>query len=242
MKIAIISDIHANLEALQEAKNYIDKIEDLWGTMCLGDIVGYGPNPKECLEFVQGWCKLIVKGNHDEVGEDHSQDNFNSHAKEAIEWTKNQLSETDIKFLDNLPYKEEDKNFCFVHANPYAPEDWDYVGSFEKAEYCFDYFDAPICFIGHTHVPAIILKDESGEVDILENSKYQMKEGEQCLVNVGSLGQPRDHNNQLSFCVYDIKNREIELIRLKYNYHKTQEKMKAAGFNEFLVERIGEGK
>src|SRR3990172_12337150 len=156
MKYAIISDIHGNLEALESVLDDIErrKVDSI---LCLGDIIGYGPNPNECVELIKSKAKIILAGNHDyaPLGKiDISY--FNPWARSAIEWTRGELSEESVEFLLSLPLKAEIDGFTIVHATPYHPQEWNYIITIGDAIKNFPEFKNQICFIGHSHVPMII--------------------------------------------------------------------------------------
>ncbi len=237
MKIGIVSDIHGNWEALK-AVSYIlesEKVEEVW---CLGDIVGYGPDPSLCIEWVKKNCKLIVCGNHDKAIYDPSElVYFNPAAQTAINWTSEQLKESDIAFLKSLPLTINWEDYLLVHASPERPQDWIYIFSVWEAERAFECCEERIILVGHTHVPqAYELKEEMAEeaefpVELKSNIRY--------LINPGSVGQPRDGDPRASFGI--LKDNVFELIRVEYDVRKTQTKMYERGLPEFLARRLATG-
>lgn len=229
MKYAIISDIHSNLEALQKALTIIDekKIDEI---ICLGDVVGYGANPNECVDIVRERCSTIVLGNHDAAALDVSQaHDFNAIAKKAVVWTSQQLTEESKAYLSSLPMVAKKENILIVHSSPNSPEAWDYIIDNDDAATAFRYFDEKICFIGHTHVPGIFTRHGRAKNITLD---------EQYLVNVGSVGQPRDGNPKLAFGIFDSSTWEYELIRSQYDIQKAAEKIYAAKLPEELGNRL----
>ncbi len=237
MIIAIISDIHGNLEALRETFSYIDK-EKIDTVYCLGDIVGYGPNPNECVEIVRNRCKSIVLGNHDAAASgalDISR--FNLNARNAIIWTGKKLKEENRNYLENLPYIYKDQDLFFVHASPKNPERWTYVFSDITAKEELNSFNEKVCFIGHTHSPMIYPDAEKGNY----SNCYTFANNKKYLVNVGSVGQPRDGDNRLCFCIYDTIEQNIEFVRLNYDIKGTGEKIIRSGLPPFLAERLING-
>ena len=242
MRYGIISDIHANLEALQTALTDINVL-NVDQVVCLGDIVGYGANPNECLDIIRDKCEIVILGNHDNVAIGREEpENYNQYALHSIEWTKNNLTQDNKKFIQSLPYMFEENNILFVHASPKSPADWAYVTSLDDAVDSFDFFSQEVCFIGHTHCPVIIIKENDQNFQVIEDSIYKIQEGEQLLVNVGSVGQPRDRDNRLSFCIYDTEKKIVELFRREYNISKAQEPMHKNGFADFLINRLNEGR
>lgn len=237
MTIAIISDIHGNLEALRETFSYIDK-EDINTVYCLGDIVGYGPNPNECVELVRKRCKTVVLGNHDAAATgtvDISR--FNLNARTAIVWTRKKLNEENRNFLKDLPYTYKENDLLFVHASPTHPESWTYVFSVVTAKEELSGFNEKVCFIGHTHSPVIYPNAETAD----KSNRQHFEKDKKYLVNAGSVGQPRDGDNRLCFCLYDTIEQNIEFIRLNYDIKVTSEKIISSGLPPFLAERLING-
>ena len=222
MKIAYISDIHSNLEALEIALHEITQ-RNIREICCLGDIVGYGAEPNGCVDRIREAVHKTIAGNHDfaVVGLTSTQ-YFNSYAQEAIHWTSQQLSETNKLFIKELPLTCSQNGVLCVHSTPTNPQEWDYIFSREEAERQFSAFKESICFIGHSHIPA----------------EFQSRSKKRRIINVGSIGQPRDRDPRLSFVIYDTESREIERVRLKYDVEIAAAKIRKAGLPEFLAERL----
>ena len=240
MRYAVIADIHGNLEALQAVLADI-KEQKCTHVVCLGDVVGYGANPKECLDIIRGMNIPVVKGNHDEyIGVDVNPDGFNDAAAEAVTWSRAQLTEDDRKWLRELKYFRLVANFSIVHATLDAPQRWGYV--FEKLEAAasFTYQNTQVCFFGHTHVPVAFIRDTGVRGGTY--SKFRVEAGKKYFVNVGSVGQPRDGNPKSAYVIYDLVQQTIELRRLDYPIAEAQRKIRAAGLPERLAERLASGK
>jgi len=240
MKYAIISDIHANLEGFQTVLADL-KEQKCTHVVCLGDVVGYGANPKECLDIVRGMNIPVVKGNHDEyIGVEEDPEGFNDAAAEAVAWSRAQLLDEDRKWLRDLKYFRIVANFSIVHATLDAPQRWGYV--FEKLEAAasFTYQNTQVCFFGHTHVPLAFIR-ESG-VRGGTYTKFRVEQGKKYFVNVGSVGQPRDGDPRAGYVIYDLQQGTIELRRLTYDVQTAQRKIRAAGLPERLAERLSLGK
>ncbi len=240
MRYAVIADIHGNLEALQVVLADI-KEQKCTHVVCLGDVVGYGANPKECLDIIRGMNIPVVKGNHDEyIGVDVNPDGFNDAAAEAVTWSRAQLTEDDRKWLRELKYFRLVANFSIVHATLDAPQRWGYV--FEKLEAAasFTYQNTQVCFFGHTHVPVAFIRDTGVRGGTY--SKFRVEAGKKYFVNVGSVGQPRDGNPKSAYVIYDLVQQTIELRRLDYPIAEAQRKIRAAGLPERLAERLASGK
>jgi predicted phosphodiesterase len=240
MKYAIIADIHANLEAFQVVLEDI-KAQQCTHCACLGDVVGYNANPKECLDIVREMNIPVVKGNHDEYcSTDEPLDGFNPAAAEAVNWTRKQLTEDDRQWLRDLKYRQMVNNFTIVHATLDAPQRWGYVFDKLAAAASFTYQNTPVCFFGHTHVPVAFMRDTMVRGGTY--SKFKIEAGKKYFVNVGAVGQPRDNNPKAAYVVYDVDEGTIELRRLEYNIPKAQQKILAAGLPERLAERLSYGR
>jgi predicted phosphodiesterase len=208
MRIAIISDIHSNLEALTKALEIIDQ-KSVNEIICLGDIVGYGANPNECVELVRQRCKIVIKGNHeDAIDNIELVEHFSNNARKAIAWTRNQLTKENINYLQALPLSDKKENLMFVHATPCNPESWYYIIDKNTAIRAFQCFSEYICFIGHTHTP---------EVFSTHGRMHEISKDQRCLINIGSIGQPRDRNPNLSFGLFDTDLWKYENIRATYD-------------------------
>jgi diadenosine tetraphosphatase ApaH/serine/threonine PP2A family protein phosphatase len=231
MRVAIISDIHSNLEALQKALEIIDekKVEEI---VCLGDLVGYGANPNECVELTRKRASRILLGNHDQAAFDLSQtEHFNRHARTAAYWTNQTLTQENLEFLKSLPFQHVIDDLTFVHASPRDPEQWEYVFSAHEAKTNFESFQTRICFVGHTHIPGVFPED-------LKMQKSKVVRENRYIINVGSVGQPRDGNWKLSFGIFDTSAWTYDLIRSEYDVQTASEKIVAADLPRFLADRI----
>lgn len=239
MRYAIIADIHANLEALEVVLDDAKK-QKATHYACLGDVVGYNANPKECLDIVRGMAMPCVKGNHDELcSTENELAGFNPHAAEAVCWTREQLSTEDRQWLRDLKYFRLVANFSIVHATLDGPERWGYVFDKMDAASSFTYQNTAVCFFGHTHVPTAFIRDS--QVRGGTYSKFRVEPGRKYFVNVGSVGQPRDRNPKCSYAIYDLTDGTIELRRLDYDIPKAQAKIIAAGLPKRLADRLADG-
>lgn len=229
MRLAIISDIHANLEALNATLAEIEK-QDIDTIVCLGDIVGYGADPSECIRLVRDQCDITIIGNHDVAAVNLKKaDDFNVNARLAARWTNSVLSEDEKKYLQTLPLSAELEKLLFVHGSPFEPEEFHYVLSTRDALDAMEYFTQKFCFIGHSHVPGIFSR--VGRVASVN------PEG-RFLVNVGSVGQPRDGNPMLSFGILDTDSWKYQNIRLDYEMERAARKIIAVGLPPALGERL----
>ena len=244
MRTAIISDIHGNLEALSAVLYDIESL-NIDEIICLGDIIGYGPNPNECISLVNSKSPVILLGNHDAAVLDPlSTQNFNINAKIAIEWTSKHLSDQSLDFLKNLPMSKVEDNKTFVHATPYEPRMWYYISSVEEALFNFQFFDTTFCFVGHTHIPVTISLDKNNKINVSQDGLLDFSKDTEAhyLINVGSVGQPRDRNPRSSYGILDTDSSIFSLRRVEYDIEKCQAKMKKQKLPEFLISRLTDGK
>jgi predicted phosphodiesterase len=240
MRYAIIADIHANLEAFETVLADA-KAMNCTHYACLGDVVGYNANPKECLDMVRAMGMPCVKGNHDEYcSAETDLEGFNPHAQEAINWTRDQLTDDDRKWLRDLRYIRLVASFSIVHATLDGPQRWGYVFDKLAAAASFTYQNTSVCFFGHTHVPVAFVRDSMVRGGTY--SKFKTEPGKKYFVNVGSVGQPRDGNPRASYVVYDLDEGSIEIRRLDYDIVTTQRKIIEAGLPPRLAHRLAEGK
>ncbi len=241
MRIAIISDIHANLEALEAVMLDISgkKCDRI---ICLGDIVGYGPNPGDCIRLLSEAGIPCIKGNHDEAcASDVFPYRMNAMASSAVVWTQSKLSKIEKLWLSNLPFTMELPEMFFVHASPHDPDHWAYILDTYEARRAFGAFNGIICFVGHTHEP--VAWTQTGEViDPERYDRLHLEQGKRYLVNVGSVGQPRDRDPRAAYVIYDTEEAFVELQRLPYNIETTQDKILEAGLPLALAQRLELGR
>ena len=243
MKYGIFSDIHGNYEALRKVMESMERL-GVEKKICLGDVVGYGPWPNECVEVVRENADITVVGNHDiaAIGRESSETWNNYNAQRAIEWTQQVLTPQSQDFLASLPYMVSEEPALFVHASPWSPADWPYVSSLDDAVDAFSFFTEKMCFIGHTHWPIVVIMEGEQSFKVSETLFHTVQDNQRILVNVGSVGQPRDRNPLASWCLCDTDKMTVEIVRVAYDIHKTQEQMRQYGFAEFLISRLAEGR
>ena len=240
MRFAIFGDIHANLEAF-EIVLADARVQRCTAYICLGDVVGYNANPRECLELVQSLKCPVVKGNHDDyASSDSSLESFNPLAEAAIQWTRDQLNPSEKSWLGTLPLISEIHGFMIVHATLEDPGGWSYVLNQLDAAASFSKQTTELCFFGHTHAPKAYIKDSS--VVGLPFEQLVLQPGKKYFVNVGSVGQPRDGDWRAAYVVFDEERRTIRLRRLTYDLPKTQEKILSSGLPPRLADRLAFGK
>ena len=259
-KVALISDIHANLEALEAVLAHIRAQGDVERIYCLGDVVGYGPNPKKCLDLIIEKTKWCVLGNHD-YAVFYEPTNLNYAAEQASFWTRHILETEKLKpqrgkrwnFLGQLPMKKtmeaktisESAKIDFVHASPRKPineyifPDDVYTNTI-KIKVLFARVEH-ICFVGHTHLPGVFLDEPDFYLPEELGHVYPIVDGEKAIINIGSVGQPRDRDNRASY-VY-VEGNEVNFVRLKYDYETTAKKILATKeLDPFHAERLRDGR
>jgi len=242
LKWAVFSDIHGNLEAFKAVWDYISK-EDIDKIAILGDIVGYGANPKECIDQLRYRADIIVAGNHDFAVTGLTDiSNFNYVARTAIEWTIEQLPDVGSAFLSGLPLTSVVNDLTFVHSNPHNPQEWKYLLSLNDARNGFNFFHNRICFVGHSHIPVIFAKDSKGRVSSSKDHRIELKDGARYIINVGSVGQPRDGNPAAAFGILDTEESVFTINRAPYDIRAAQKKIIEAGLPERLAIRLAAGK
>ena len=240
MRFAIFGDIHANLEALTAVLADAEKHE-VTHYVCLGDVVGYNANPRECLEIVRNLDCPVVKGNHDEQASMEDElVGFNPLAEEAINWTRDQLNAEDKQWLRDLKMVRQVRDFTIVHATLDTPHKWGYVFNQLDAAASFNYQHTQLCFYGHTHAPRAYIRDGSVKSQLLD--KLTLERGKKYFINSGSVGQPRDGDWHASYVLYYPDKQLIELRRLEYDIFKAQDKIIEAGLPQRLAERLAQGK
>src|ERR1700722_4737574 len=240
MRIAIFGDIHANLEAFEAV--LADALDQgCTAYICLGDVVGYNANPRECLELVQSLKCPVVKGNHDDYASSESSlESFNPLAELAIQWTRDQLSSPEKFWLGGLPLISEVRGFTIVHASLEDPGGWGYVLNQLDAAASFSKQTTELCFFGHTHTPRAYIKDSS--VVGVPFEQLILEPRKKYFINAGSVGQPRDGAWRGTYILLDEEKRTIRLRRLRYDLAKTQGKILKSGLPPRLADRLALGK
>ncbi|MGJ8656288.1 MAG: metallophosphoesterase family protein [Akkermansiaceae bacterium] len=240
MKIALFGDIHANLEALETVLADAEA-QGCDSYVCLGDVVGYNANPSECLEIIRQMDCPVVKGNHDEdAGGDHSLEMMNPIAAEALQWTRDQLTDEQREFLARMRMVRQVEDFTIVHSTLDQPNVWNYVTNKFDAMSNFSYQFTQVCFHGHTHVPRVFVR--GAKVQDVPPESIAIEEGMKYFINAGSVGQPRDGDWRASYCIYDLEAKLIYFRRLEYDIETTQKKILAAGLPEALANRLADGR
>lgn len=259
MRVLVISDVHANLTALDEVLVDAERVEWLGrkgfdAVWSLGDIVGYGPRPNECIQRLREFeAHLRVAGNHDWAALDRLDiDDFNPEARKTVLWTRKQLGESSLAYLQTLPDRALEPivggPFTVTHASPRHPV-WEYIVNTGVARENFDYFATPFCLVGHTHVPRVfrlVVDPLNGaaqctahspvlDVDIALRGEHRL------ILNPGSVGQPRDKDPRAAYALLDTEQETWRFCRVRYDFEVTQSQMRQAGLPERLIARLAYG-
>lgn len=239
-KIAILGDIHSNIDALEVVLNDA-RAQGVDEYFCTGDIVGYNACPHECLEIIRSLECPVVKGNHDHyVASERNLEDFNPHAAAVVLWARGQLTDEELQYLHDLPFSVTKAGVTLVHSTMDKPENFGYVFDNYQAETNFIFQKTPICFHGHTHCPMIYEKQLSG-IYRIEPQDFDLKPGRKYFINVGSVGQPRDGDPRATYVIYDSVSRRVSFRRLEYDIAAAQARVRAAGLPERLAERLAYG-
>lgn len=242
MRYAILSDIHANLAAFQAVIEHLkgQQIDEIWN---LGDVVGYGPYPNECIELLRSFPNASIAGNHDwgstgKIGISE----FNRDAAFACRWTGTVLKAGYDGYLRDLPETNVRGEFTMAHGSPRRPI-WEYIMNVGEAVENLPYFKTPVCLVGHSHIPFFFRRLE-GEPPLFrhleDGEEIALGEG-RYIINPGSVGQPRDGDPRGSYAIYDADTKSVTLHRIPYDISQTQQRMRQTGLPHFLIDRLSYG-
>ncbi len=240
-----MSDVHGNLEALRAVLADADT-EGAHAVLCLGDLVGYGADPVACVETVARRAAAVVAGNHEHgaIGRG-SLGWFNPVARAAILWTRDRLGDDTGRYLEGLPLTTTVGDACLVHASPRQPEEWDYLVSAEDGFDVFGDFSTRLCFVGHSHRPGVWSVGSSGREFTHAfrtwPARVRLDDGRRYVVNVGSVGQPRDRDPRAAYTLWDEDEREVVIRRVSYDHREAAAKILAAGLPRLLADRLAGG-
>ncbi len=241
LRIAVISDIHGNREALDTVFEEIDRLS-CEKVFCLGDVVGYGPDPCYCVEVVAERCEVTLAGNHEyAVLGKINIDYFNPHARQATLWTRDHLGDQELEAISEYPLTHVWEECTFVHGTLDSPDLFDYIQTSFDAHLSLECLKNRVCFIGHSHVPITFLQSED-TITFNDNPLVSLEPAIKSIVNVGSVGQPRDGNPKASFVTFDTESEEMKLHRIAYDLSATQKKILEAGLPKFLADRLAVGR
>ncbi len=241
MRYGIFSDIHANWEALESVLRAFKK-ENIDSYFCVGDVVGYGANPGECIKAVQDIRAVCVAGNHDWAVVNKTDIRyFNAMAKAAVEWTKRSLNKEERNFLEKLELVYRSDDFILVHGTLQEPQFFHYLIESIQAKEMFALMDRNVSFVGHSHMPGIFI-EKGNRIQYTLSAEVTLESQSRYIVNVGSVGQPRDGNPKPSYCIFDTKEKTISIKRINYLIEEAQKKIIAAGLPVFLASRLAVGR
>ncbi len=238
MIIAFISDVHANLEALQVTladieKQHVDRIH------FLGDAVGYGPEPNPCVELIAANCDIKLLGNHDFAALGlETPDSFNEIARVSMEWTLKELSARSTTAMADFELEAIDGDFYMTHASPRTPDLWEYILDIDSACSQFEHFEQQVAFVGHSHLPAFFCKRADDTISQRYITESELDPDSRYIINVGSVGQPRDHDPRACYVTVDTKNNIIRYHRVEYDISKAIASIDSHGLPQILGERL----
>jgi predicted phosphodiesterase len=241
MLILIISDIHANITALESVLSAAGEVDGVW---CLGDLVGYGPDPNECVERVRQLPNLVcLIGNHDAaVAKRIDITSFNNEARLAVLWTQSVLSEPNLEFLLGLEAQKTLDSVTLAHGSPRQPI-WEYLLDTRTANKNFEFFDTPFCFVGHSHLPVVFQKQDgqqNADLFIPELDSH-LDMAPRAILNPGSVGQPRDRDPRASYAIYDTDTQTWSYNRVPYDIPSVQARMRAENLPQRHINRLSTG-
>lgn len=240
MRTGILGDIHSNLSALDAVLKRFEK-ERVERILSVGDIVGYGARPAECIERVRSIGAVVVKGNHDAacVGELDMR-YFNEHARAALRWTRTVLDEEDMGWLSSLPFVADLVDCCVGHGTYHRPELFDYIQGPSDADPSLEVMTVPLCFVGHTHVPVALLRleDDPGHTAYTLDPEIDLADVRRALINVGSVGQPRDEDPRAAYAVFDSDDRRVWIGRVPYDIEDEAKRIRSVGLPDVLAKRL----
>jgi len=241
MKSLVLSDIHANLTALEAVLEDAGAYDAVW---VLGDLVGYGPDPNECIELVKSFPNLVcLLGNHDAATLGKIDDiTFNPTARMAVHWTRETITAENLAYLRQLPESIHNGEITYAHGSPREPV-WEYLLDTRNATENFDYFDSPYCFVGHTHLPTLYLfrNGDKQAIMIAPEEDTQVHLQPRAIINPGSVGQPRDRDPRAAYAIFDQDEMIIEFKRVPYDIQDIQKRMRQANLPNRHIQRLVDG-
>ena len=240
MRYGILGDIHGNLSALETVLACLAQ-EEIDQLVSVGDIVGYGAAPRECIALVREARAAVVMGNHDAACIDRlDMVYFNAYARDAALWTKTILTEDDLAWLGDLPMERHMEHCSVAHGTLHRPELFDYIQSPQDADPSLDEMPLPVCFVGHTHVPVTLMRlhDQPSRTAYTTDQEIDVSEAHRALVNVGSVGQPRDEDPRTAYAVYDTELHRVWIRRVPYDIEREASRIRAAGLPTMLADRL----
>jgi predicted phosphodiesterase len=241
MRILIISDIHANLSALEAVLKDAGQVDAVW---CLGDLVGYGPDPNECVQRIQQLPNLVcLIGNHDAaVAGVIDNTSFNSEARMAVIWTQSVIDPVNLEYLRGLSPQTVIDSVSLAHGSPRQPI-WEYLLDTRTASQNFDHFETPYCFVGHSHMPVVFqMQDEKRTADLsIPGVDSSLKMIPRAIYNPGSVGQPRDRDPRAAYAIFDSERQTWNYHRVPYDIQSVQLRMMSANLPQRHIQRLSAG-
>lgn len=240
MKYGILGDIHSNLSALETTLKQFE-VEAVDHIISVGDIVGYGAAPSQCIALVRSVNATVVKGNHDAACVDEIDiAYFNKYAREAVIWTKTVLTGSEFKWLASLPLVQHLEHCSVAHGTLHKPELFDYIQSTTDADPSLNEMHLPVCFVGHTHVPVSLLRlaDDPERTAYTFDTTIDLSEVKRALINVGSVGQPRDEEPRAAYAIFDTDLNAISIKRVEYDIDRESRRIRDAGLPPMLADRL----
>lgn len=240
MKYGILGDIHANLSALETVLEAF-RTESVDHVISVGDVVGYGAAPRECIDLVRSIGATVVKGNHDAACVDEIDVvYFNNYAREAVAWTQAVLTRDEARWLSELPMSVDLPHCSVSHGTLHQPELFNYIQSTTDADPSLDIMELPVCFVGHTHVPVALLRlhDDPLRTAYTVDQDVDVSEAYRALINVGSVGQPRDEDARAAYAIFDTVESTVAIKRADYDIEQEAARIRAAGLPSVLADRL----
>lgn len=240
MKYGILGDIHSNLSALEAAIRALQE-EEVDVILSVGDVVGYGAAPAACIALLKEVEAVTVKGNHDAAAAGQIDlIYFNQFAREAVKWTQSVLDEDDLEWLGSLPLTVDFEDCSVAHGTYHKPELFDYVNSPSDGDPSLDAMCRPVCFIGHTHIPRMLLRlaDDPHRTAYTTEDFVDLREVNKALINVGSVGQPRDDDPRAAVALFDSQEDTVALRRVEYDIDQESDRIRRAGLPAVLADRL----
>ena len=240
MRYAILGDIHSNLSALTRVLEDIST-QSVDCLVSVGDVVGYGGSPSECIELLRSHKAVVVKGNHDAacVGE-LNEATFNRYAREAVHWTRNVLPKADLDWLRSLPLQVTLEHCQVAHGSLNEPEAFEYIRTTRDADPSLELMTSPVAFVGHTHMPIALMRllEPAGATAYAPQLDVDLRESDRCLVNVGSVGQPRDEDHRTGWVLFDSEAQSVRMTRLEYDIEAAAKQIRGANLPRMLADRL----
>lgn len=240
MKYGILGDIHGNLSALEEVLRCMD-LEGIDRLLSVGDVIGYGAAPRECIRHLQERSAHVVLGNHDAACIDRLDvTTFNNYARAAVLWTKGVLTREDRAWIGKLPMTVHLEHCSVAHGTLHKPELYDYIQSTTDADPSLDEMPLPVCFVGHSHVPVALLRlrEDPTRTYYTKEPVIDTEEAYRALVNVGSVGQPRDEDPRADYAIFDTEAGHVRIQRVEYDIQREMRRIREAGLPEMLAARL----